>query len=140
LDSLLGVQTVVVRLVAALAAVCLLVGCNGGTVDRHALTNDAATVDSLNCEAWLLAREVARARLTSAYTTEQAKALALQASNLADALSHRPTSPGLEPRVRAKARDAARAAARLHTLSEHPTDRARGAELAGRFKRAGSCS
>jgi hypothetical protein len=137
---LLSVQTVDVRLVAALAAVCFLVGCNGGTVDRHALTNDAATVDSLNCEGWLLAREVARARVTGTFATEQAKALALQASNLADALSHRPASPGLESRVRAKARDAARVAAGLHALSKHPTDRARGAVLAGRFKRAGSCS
>ena len=133
-------QTADVRLVAALAAVCFLVGCNGGTVDRHALTNDAATVDSLNCEGWLLAREVARGRMTATYTTEQSKALALQSANLADALSHRPTSDALRPRVRAKARDAARAAARLTALANHPSDQARGAQLAQQFKRAGNCS
>ena len=31
-------------LVVALVVVSALVGCNGGTVDRHALTNDSATI------------------------------------------------------------------------------------------------
>ena len=128
------------RRLAGLAAVLVLVGCNGGPVDRHALTNDAATVDSLNCEGWLLAREVARGRLTGTYTTEQSKALGLQASNLADALAHRSTSPALEARVRAKGRDAGRAAARFTALAAHPSDRARGAQLAAGFKQAGNCS
>ena len=41
-----------------LAVALLAAGCNGGIVDRHALTNDAATIDSINCEAWLLAGSV----------------------------------------------------------------------------------
>jgi hypothetical protein len=129
-----------VRRIAGLVAVVVLVGCNGGPVDRHALTNDAATVDSLNCEGWLLAREVARDRVTSTYTTEQSKALGLQAANLADALAHRSTSAALAPRVRAKGRDAAAVAARFTALGEHPTDRARGAKLARQFRQAGDCS
>jgi hypothetical protein len=129
-----------VRIVAALGAVLVLAGCNGGTVDRHALTNDAATLDSINCEGWLLAREVVRGRLTATYTTEQAKALATQSSNLADALGSRPTAIGLGPRVRAKGRAAGRTAARLQRLSAHPADRAGAAVLAHQFKRAGSCS
>jgi hypothetical protein len=129
-----------VRIVAALGAVLVLAGCNGGTVDRHALTNDSATLDSINCEGWLLAREVVRNRLTATYTTEQAKALATQSSNLADALGSRPTATGLEPRVRAKGRAAARTAERLHRLGAHPADRAEAAVLATQFKRAGSCS
>jgi hypothetical protein len=120
--------------------VLLLAGCNGGTVDRHALTNDAATIDSINCEAWLLSRAVARDRVTTNYAREQAEELALQAANFADALAHRPTTAGLEPRVRAKAKDAATLASRLRQLQSHPTDRDGAKSLAGAFKRAGSCS
>src|SRR6266404_1026159 len=91
-----------VRRAGALVAVLVLTACNGGTVDRHALTNDAATIDSINCEAWLLSRAVARDRVTTNYVREQAEELALQAVNFADALADRPTTAGLEPRVRAK--------------------------------------
>jgi len=129
-----------VRIVAALAAVLLLAGCNGGTVDRQALTNDAGTIDSINCEAWLLADGAARDRVTTSYARVQSDALALQASNLADALAHRPTSPGLERRTRVQARDAARLAARLRRLHDHPTDRDGARTLSRRFQRAGSCS
>lgn len=123
----------------ALAAV-VLVGCNGGTVDRHALTNDAATIGSINCESWLLARAVARDRVTTSYAREQAAALHLQAANLADALSSRATAAGLERRVRAQARNAARLARRLDRLHADPTGRSTAAVLAGRFKKAGRCS
>src|SRR4029077_17577213 len=44
-----------VLVVGALA----LAGCNGGTVDRHALTNDTSTLDSIACEGALLAHDVA---------------------------------------------------------------------------------
>jgi hypothetical protein len=117
-----------------------LTGCNGGTVDRHALTNDAATIDSINCEAWLLSSAVARDRVTTDYTRVQAAALALQASNFADALAHRPTGAGLEQRVRAKAEDASTLASRLRRLQHRPTDRDGARTLATSFKRAGSCS
>src|SRR4051794_41656269 len=101
--ALLREKTHALRVAAAFVAVLVLAGCNGGTVDRHALTNDAATIDSINCEAWLLSRAVARDRVTTNYAREQASELALQAANFADALAHRPTAAGLEPRVRAKA-------------------------------------
>ena len=76
-------------LVLTVAAV-LLAGCNGGTVDRHALTNDAATIDSIACEGALArARRRAWARRPRIFAREQAEELAIQASNLADALAER---------------------------------------------------
>lgn len=120
--------------------VLALTGCNGGTVDRHSLTNDAATIDSINCEAWLLSGAVARNRVTTYYAREQAEELAIQAGNFADALAHRPTAAGIEPRVRAKAKDAAKLALRLWRLHDRPTDRAGARTLAAEFKKAGSCS
>jgi hypothetical protein len=118
----------------------VLTGCNGGTVDRHALTNDAAAIDSINCEAWLLSGAVAQNRVTTNYAREQAEELAVQAGNFADALAHRPTATGLEQRVRAKAKDASTLASRLRRLHDRPTDRDGARTLASRFKQAGSCS
>jgi hypothetical protein len=129
-----------VRRLGVLFVALALAGCNGGTVDRHALTNDAATLDSINCEAWLLAGAVARDRVTTSYTREQAAQLAVQAANFADALARRPTSPGLEQRVRARARDASALASRLRRLHDEPTDRDGARALAATFKHAGSCS
>ena len=128
------------RWVGLFLAVLALTGCNGGTVDRHALTNDAATIDSINCEAWLLSGAVARNRVTTYYAREQAEELAIQAGNFADALAHRPTAAGLEPRVRAKAKDASKLASRLWRLHDRPTDRDGARTLAATFKQAGSCS
>ncbi|MFL5954533.1 MAG: hypothetical protein ACJ76I_10545 [Gaiellaceae bacterium] len=128
------------RSAAVLAAALVLTGCNGGTVDRHALTNDAGTIDSINCESWLLARADARDRVTKFYAREQAEELQIQAANLADALARRPTATGLERRVRAKGHDAATLSARLRRLHAHPTDRALAAQLATQFKAAGHCS
>jgi hypothetical protein len=121
-------------------AAVVLAGCNGGVVDRHALTNDAATIGSINCEGWLLARAVARDRVTAVYAREQAEALHLQAANFADALSTRSTVVGLELRVRAKAREAATLARRLNRLRAHPTSRSTARLLARQFKQAGHCS
>jgi hypothetical protein len=129
-----------VRVLAVVASGLLLAACNGGTVDRHALSNDAATIDSINCEAWLLSDAVARGRTTSQFTGEQAEELGIQAANLADALGRRPTAEGLQPRVRAKARDAIALARRLRRLQARPTDRELGAKLAAQFKRAGQCT
>jgi hypothetical protein len=120
--------------------VLVLTGCNGGTVDRHALTNDAATIDSINCEAWLLARADARGRLTRFFAREQAEELQIQAANFADALATRPTAGGLDQRVRAKARDAEKLSSRLEQIHGHPTDSALAAQLAAQFKQAGNCS
>src|SRR5690348_17963309 len=74
-------QNARVRRAGVLLAVLALAGCNGGTVDRHALTNDAGTIDSINCEAWLVSRAVARDRVTAYYTREQAEELGLQAAD-----------------------------------------------------------
>jgi hypothetical protein len=137
---LLPEKTAAVRSALVLAAVLLLTGCNGGTVDRHALTNDAATIDSINCESWLLARADAGNRLTTYYAREQAEELQIQAANFADALAHRKTTSGLEQRVRAKAQDAATLSSRLARLHAHPTDRALAAHLAQTFKQAGKCT
>ena len=128
------------RVVTLVALVFLLAACNGGTVDSHALKNDGATIDSINCEAWLLSDAVARGKTTSQYSGEQAEELGIQAANLADALARRPTAEGLRPQVRAKARDAAALARRLRRLQDRPADRAIGAELAAEFRRAGRCS
>lgn len=128
------------RVLAVVVLVLLLAACNGGTVDRHALTNDAATIDSINCEAWLLSDAVARGRTTSQFTGEQAEELGIQAANFADALGRRPTAEGLQRRVREKARDAAALAGRLRRLKARPADRALGAKLAVQFKRAGQCT
>jgi hypothetical protein len=114
-------------------------GCNGGTVDRHALTNDAATLDSIACEGALLAHEVARDRTTRFFAREQAEELGIQSSNLADALSKRPALAEIEQKVRRKARDAAALAATLQRLHDHPSDRAVGAAVERRLEKMGSC-
>jgi hypothetical protein len=123
---------------------CLLVvtltACNGGTVDRHALTNDAATLDSIACEGALLAGDVGRGRTTTYFAREQAAVLRLQAANFADALSRRRTVPAIERRVRLKAKHAAKLAAVLQRLHDHPSDRATAGALAGALKKLGSCA
>ena len=137
---MLAEKTRPVRFAVVLAAVLVLTGCNGGTVDRHALTNDAATIDSINCESWLLARAVSHGRLTTYFAREQAEELQIQAANFADALARRPTATGLEQRVRAKSREAAQLSSRLQQLHRHPNDHALAAQLADQFKQAGNCS
>jgi hypothetical protein len=114
-------------------------GCNGGTVDRHALTNDAATLDSIACEGALLAHDVARGRTTTYFAREQAEELRIQSSNFADALSKRPALAAIEQRVRKKAKDAAALAATLQRLHDHPSDRAVGAAVERTLKKMGSC-
>ncbi len=127
------------RRLASVVAVLALVGCNGGTVDRHALTNDSATLDSIACEGAVVADGVARGRTFVFFAREQAEELRIQASNLADALGRRPTAPGLEARVREKSREAARIAAIIARLHDHPSDRAGGAVVERTLKRLGSC-
>src|SRR5947207_12488253 len=111
------------------AAALVLAGCNRGTVDRHALTNDASTLDSIACEGALLAHDVARGRTTTFFAREQAEELRIQASNFADAFSRRKTLPQIELKVRARAREAARLASVLLRLHDHPADRAVGAAV-----------
>jgi hypothetical protein len=134
------VRNAAVRRLGVLVVLLALTACNGGTVDRHALTNDASTLDSINCEAWLLSDAAARDRVTTYYTREQAEELAVQAGNFADALAHRPTMAGLERRVRARARAASTLAGRLWQLHDRPTDRVNARRLSATFKQAGHCS
>jgi hypothetical protein len=140
LSSVAHGENASVRRIGVAFVVLALTGCNGGSVDRHALTNDTATIDSINCEAWLLSGAVARDRVTTDYAREQAEELAVQAGNFADALAHRSTATDLRRRVRVKAKDAARLASQLWKLHDHPTDRDGARKLALRFKQAGSCS
>ena len=125
--------------VVLIAAALALAGCNGGTVGRHALTKDASTLDSIACEGALLAHDVAQARTTAYFAREQAEELRIQSSNLADALSRRKTVPGIEQKVRKKAKDAARLASTLQGLHDHPTERSVGAAVEQVLKKAGSC-
>ena len=127
------------RIVATAVCAVFLVGCNGGTVDRHALTNDAATVDSIACEGALLAHEVGQGKTTSNYTREQAEELEIQSSNLADALAKRPALPSIEQRVRAKARDAGKLATTLRRLRDHPSDRDVATSVDKQLAKLGSC-
>jgi hypothetical protein len=127
------------RVLVIAASAAVLVGCNGGTVDRHALTNDAATLDSIACEGALLAHNTARGRTTANFTREQAEELAIQASNLADALAKRPALASIERRVRAKARQSARVAATLHRLQDNPSDRDVAATVERQLARLGGC-
>jgi hypothetical protein len=122
-----------------LAASACLAGCNGGTVDRHALTNDAATLDSIACEGALLGRLVTTGDSVHLFTRVHADELRLQASNLADALSQRDTVDRLERRVRAEGRRAARAAAELELLHRHPNDGELSATVARRLAAIGGC-
>jgi hypothetical protein len=137
-----GAVSVVLRRLSFLtiAASLLLAGCNGGTVDRHALTKDAATLDSIACEGALLAGDVARGRTTSYFAREQAEELRIQSSNFADALSKRKSLPSIEQRVRAKARHAAVLATVLQRLHDHPSDHAVGAEVELRLRTLGGCT
>lgn len=124
--------------IAAFAA--LITGCNGGTVDRHALTNDAATVDSMACEGALLAHEIAHGKTTAFFAREQAEELRIQSSNLADALAKRHALAAIEQKVRAKSRDAAKLSATLERLHDHPSDRGLAASVEQRLKQLGGCA
>jgi hypothetical protein len=124
---------------AGVCGVLVVAGCNGGTVDRHALTNDSATLDSIACEGALLAHDVARGRSTVFFAREQAEELRIQSSNLADALSKRKTIAGITKRVRQKAKDAAALAATLERLHDHPSDRSVAAAVERKLEKMGNC-
>jgi hypothetical protein len=127
------------RVLVCAVAVVVLAGCNGGTVDRHALTNDAATLDSVACEGALLARDVADGKTTSFFAREQAEELQIQSSNLADALHRRQTVAAIERKVRAKSRQAAVVATWLRRLQDHPSDGQVAAVVGRRLAKFGGC-
>jgi hypothetical protein len=128
------------RFLVLAAFAVVLVACNGGTVDRHALTNDAATIDSMACEGALLAHDVAHGKTTRFYAREQAEELEIQSSNLADALAERHALTAIERRVRAKARVASRLSAILQRLHDHPSDRGVAAAIEAQLKQLGGCA
>ena len=98
-------------------------GCNGGTVDRHALKRDAEKVGSLATEGELLANDVAKGASTKYFARLHAEELSGAASDLADALAERPTSAGIEAKVRRLSRLARKVSRELEQLHLHPTDR-----------------
>jgi hypothetical protein len=100
-----------------------LAGCNGGTVDKHALKRDAEKVGSLATEGSLLANDMSKGASTKYFARVHGKELSDAASNLADALAERPTSPGIERKVRKLSRLAGKVADQLEQLHLHPTDR-----------------
>jgi hypothetical protein len=113
-----------VRRAATLGLLALvLAGCNGGTVDKHALKRDAEKVGSLATEGELLANDVSKGASTKYFARVHAKELSRAASDLADALGKRPTSPGIEPKVRKLSKLAAKVSGELEQLHLHPTDR-----------------
>jgi hypothetical protein len=114
----------------ALALLLLsLAGCNGGTVDRHALKRDAENVASLATEGELLANDVSKGRSTKNFVRVHAKELSRAASNLEDALAKRPTSPEITSDVRRLSKLAGKVSDELDQLHLHPADRGVAASL-----------
>ena len=120
-----------------LLATILLAGCNGGTVDQHALTNDSEGIDSLACEGALLANEVVDGDSLAPFTRVHAGELGMRASNFEDSLSERPTTPGIERAVRREAAKAGRIAGLLDELAAADSQDA--ARLKSRLEREGDC-
>jgi hypothetical protein len=111
------------RALALCLSAAALAGCNGGTVDRHALKRDAEKVGSLATEGELLANDMSKGASTKYYARVHAKELSRAASNLADALAERPTTPGIEAKVHELSRLAAKVSTQLEQLQLHPTNR-----------------
>jgi hypothetical protein len=131
---------VFVRLLALIVLTLCFAACNGGTVDKHALTNDSATIASIACEGALLAHDVSSGRTTANFTREQAEELQIQASNLADALGSRPTSASIESRVRAAGARAARISQTIARLQGDPANKGLAAFVEQRLARLGGCA
>lgn len=117
------------RYIAACLLAVLLAGCNGGTVDHHALKRDAEKIGSLATEGGLLAHDVSRGASTSSFARVHARELARAAADLQDALATRPTSPGIEGDVHRLAKLAGKVSAALERIHRHPTDRGVAASL-----------
>jgi hypothetical protein len=113
------------RLLLSVCAAALLLagGCNGGTVDEHALKRDAEKVGSLATEGQLLAHDVSKGASTKVFVRVHAKELSRAASDLEDALAERPTSPGITSDVRRLSRLAGKVSDELERLHLHPLDR-----------------
>jgi hypothetical protein len=119
----------VTRASALLLLALVVAGCNGGTVNRHALKRDAEKVASLASEGELLANDVSKGTSTRNFARVHANELSQAASDLADSLGKRPTSPGIETKVRRLSKLAGKVSGELDRLHLHPTDRAVAASL-----------
>jgi hypothetical protein len=133
-----GASTRIKRLLPLLVCTALA-GCNGGTVDRHALSKDGDAVDSIACEGALLAGAVSDGDSTTRFARVHAGDLADRASNFEDALTERPTASGIEADVRALGRKAGRISDLLARLHEEPDDRGVANELRERLSQEGDC-
>jgi hypothetical protein len=122
-------RVVVLALLAVVAG-----GCNGGTVDKHALKRDSEKVSSLASEGELLANDMSKGASTKYFARVHAKELSRAASNLADALGKRPTSPGITADVRKLSKLAGKVSGQLEQLHLHPTDRQIAKSLEQPFK------
>jgi hypothetical protein len=122
------------RLPAFVLLVFALTGCNGGTVDSHALKRDAEKVGSLATEGGLLANDVSKGASPKYFARVHAKELSRAASDLEDALAERPTSPGITADVRKLSKLAGKVSGELEQLHLHPTDRTVARSLEQPFK------
>jgi len=122
------------RLPAVVVLVFALAGCNGGTVDKHALKRDSEKVGSLAMEGALLANDVSKGASTKYFVRVHAKEMSVSASDMQNAMATRPTSPGITDKVRRLSRLAGKVSAELERLHLHPTDRAVAASLKEPFK------
>jgi thioredoxin-like negative regulator of GroEL len=114
-------------------------GCNGGTVDQHALDNDSEAIASLACEGALLAHEIANTASLTTFSRVHAGELYTRAANFQDALSTRPTTPGIEQAVREEAKKAGRIAALFDQLAADPSNPELAAKLEPQFVKQGEC-
>jgi hypothetical protein len=123
-----------------LALLPVFAGCNGGTVDQHALDNDSEAIDSLACEGALLAHEVTHAASLTPFSRVHAGELSTRASNFQDALSTRRTTPGIEQAVREEAKKAGEVARLFDRLAADPSNPELAARLEPRFEQQGGCA
>jgi hypothetical protein len=117
----------------------VVAGCNGGTVDQHALDKDSEAIASLACEGALLAHEIANTASLTTFSRTHAGELYTRAANFQDALSTRPTTPGIEQAVREEAKKAGRVAALFDQLAADPSNPELAAKLEPRFAKQGEC-
>jgi hypothetical protein len=103
--------------------VLALTGCNGGTVDHHALKRDAEKLSSLATEGHLLANDMRKGASTKYFARVHSKELSRAAADMADALSERSTSSGIEADVRKLSTIAGTISRHLEQLHRHPTNR-----------------
>jgi hypothetical protein len=112
------------RALALCLSVAALAGCNGGTVDKHALKRDAEKVGSLATEGELLAKDMSKGASTKNFARVHAGELSRAASDLSSSLASRPIASGIESDVHKLSKLAGKVSAELNQLHLHPTDRA----------------